>query len=446
MVKSRPFYARELTQYPTSGYRVWLLFIVLLANFIAAYESQIASVVPLILKDLHLSLTQYGAILAISTVVQGIAAFITSPLGDKYGRVSLLIPCLFVTALCLYAIALIESVSGFLILRVMLSLFGGVSYGLTAGLVRDYSPRMGRALAYAFWSLGPAGSSFFAAAIAGWTLPYFNHWHSQFYIQGTVSLLGSILVLFSVKDLSPKLRALIIHSKEHAEQVNEEIKAGESVEKHGKLREIMMIPRLWLLALGISLFSITFLTMQSFGPTLMVEAFHFPVAKAASMIKYFWLWNLLSLLVAGYISDRLMLRKIVSLVGAVLTMGFVVYFITLLGKTVTESQIIVSVSMIGCVIGIAYGPWLALYSENAEDVKASLQSASWGLVGFVFSIVGVSAAIVIPTVVSQHGWRSWMLIDVIAGLLYIPLLFTAKGRWFPVRKSIEISQKSVRRN
>jgi len=53
-------YVRELDEYPQGLRRLRLLATAVLAILIGSYEAQIAPVVPLLLKDLHISLTTYA--------------------------------------------------------------------------------------------------------------------------------------------------------------------------------------------------------------------------------------------------------------------------------------------------------------------------------------------------------------------------------------------------
>jgi sugar phosphate permease len=428
MAKSRFFGERELTSYPVGKRRVWLLFIVILANFIASYEAQISPVVPMLLSSLKMTLTQYGLISSASVIAAAIAAFMFGPIADRHGRVKYLIPSLFLTAVCVFLMSTVTTVTGLLVVRVLLGLVEGISISTTAGLVRDFSPRMGRALAYGFWTFGPVGSNFFANALAAWTLPIFLTWQSQFIIQGAIALISSILILFNIRDLSPQLRAQIISNVHQIDKVNKEVKNKEKEKL--KASEMLRVPRIWALSIGISIFLLTYLTVQSFGTTLLVQSFGYSNAEAANIAQYFWTLDLITLLVAGYISDKLRLRKIISFLGAILTLTYTMYFASLFGTNVSEGELMIHTSVLGALMGIAYGPWMALFSENAEDIKASLQAAAWGLWGFIIRVVAVAMVLIIPGVVAAHGWGRWIWICAICGLIYIPLIFTAKGPWF----------------
>lgn len=439
MSRGGAFLSRQLDTYPTGGFRIWLLFVAILANFIASYESQIAPVLPLLLNDLNMDLHQYGILSAVCILAAALSSLVFGPYADRYGRVLFLVPSLFLTAVCVYGMAFVETISQLFILRVVLSFVDGIAFGMTAGLVRDFSPRMGRALAYGFWTFGPVGSNFFASAIAGWTLPVYGHWQSQFYIAGTVALVSSIVILFAIRDLSPRLRAQVIHSKHTMAKVNEEREAKTEVKEDGSLiKQVLKVPHLWLSSIGISLFLLTYFTMAGFGPKILVDAFGFEAHQAANIAKYFWFLNLLTLLLAGWVSDRLQLRKIVSLTGAVAFALFMIYFVSLFGSEVSEGAMIVCVSILGGLMGITYGPWNALFSENVEDVKASLQSSAWGLHGAIIRVVPMLMNLVLPTVVASSGWSTWVAIAVAVGvIIYIPLLFMSKGPWLS-KKTAEV--------
>ncbi|MCL6599832.1 MAG: MFS transporter [Alicyclobacillus macrosporangiidus] len=442
MAGRRLFYERELTEYPVGGRRIWLLFIAILANFVASYEAQISPVLPLLMRDLHMTLGQYGEIASISVVASAVSAMIFGPLADRYGRVRFLVPSLFLTAACVYGMVLVHSVTGLFIARIILAFIEGVAIASTAGQVRDFSPRTGRALAFGFWTFGPVGSNFFANAVAGATLPIFHTWQSQFVIEGTVALAACILILFTIHDLSPQLRAKVIDSVQEVDAVNQQVRRDRLEEP--KMREILRVPHVWTLTIGISLFLLTYLTIQSFGTTFLVQAFHYDTSQAAAIAKYFWLLNLATLLIAGWISDRLRLRKIVSFVGAVLSVLYMFYFVSLVGQTIPEGQMILYTSLLGGLFGVAYGPWCALFSENAEDIKPSLQSAAWGLFGFVIRVAGIAVALCLPVVVAMGGWGVWLTVSAVGGLIYIPLVFTAKGPWFRFqRPMLPMSESQV---
>lgn len=420
------FYARSLDDYPVGRRRYLLLLMAVVASLVASYEAQISPVLPLMLKSLSMSLTTYGAIAAASVVAGAVAAVIGGPLADRWGRVTLLVPALLLTGLCDLAMTLAQNPGQLLLLRCVLSFIEGFAATTTAGLIRDFSPRLGRATAYGFWTWGPVGANFMAAAIAGLTLPIFLTWQSQFLIMGSISIVLSLIVAFNIADLSPALRATVVHSEAEGRAAGR--KAGPA--DAGRVRELLGHGHVWAHLIAISSWLVLYETLVYFGPTLLVQSFHISAARAATVMSFFWTLNLGSLILAGWISDRLQLRKPVSLLGAALGTLAMVYLIVRLGATASTVEIAAIGAVMGMFLGVAYGPWMAMFSENLEDIRPSLQATGWGLYGFAVRVMVVLLVLIAPVVVAAtHGWMVWLIIATVFEAAYMPAILAFRGPW-----------------
>ncbi|MDR7317920.1 MFS family permease [Brevibacillus nitrificans] len=267
-------------------------------------------------------------------------------MSERYGRTLIPVPGLLLTVLCVFGMAFVHSFGSLLFMRLLLNFIEGGFIGATAGLVRDFSPRMGRALSFGFWSYGTSGSNFFAALIAGYTLPYFG-----------TCLIVAVFVLFTIHDLSPRLREKVIESNATAVQENEEgvprerasasstegsTERSDAMTPVQNLRLAMKQKHIWALAIGCTFFLMLYLTLASYGPLILVQAFGYTPARAA--------------------------------------------FVSLGGS-----------------LGFAYSPWMALYSENLEDIHGGIQAS---------------------------GWAVWSFVLRVYAILYFPLLCMGKGPWF----------------
>jgi OPA family glycerol-3-phosphate transporter-like MFS transporter len=419
-------FARQLDTYPVGRRRLWLLLMAVLATLVASYEAQISPVLPLLLKGLHMSLATYGGIAALSVVVGAIAAAAGGPLADRWGRVTLLVPALLLTSLCDFAMLLVHSPGELLIVRAVLSFIEGAAATTTAGLVRDFSPRMGRATAFGFWTWGPVGANFLGAAIAGATLPIFLTWQSQFVIMGSATLVLSLVVAFNIADLAPGIRATVIHTEAEGRIAG----GGDDRVELSRIRELLGYPHIWAHALGITSWLVLYETLVFFGPTMLVQSFHISAARAATVMSFFWILNLGSLIVAGWISDRLQLRKPVSLLGAACSTAVMAYLIARLGGAATTTEIAAIGAVLGLFLGVAYGPWMAIFSENLEDIRASLQATGWGIEGFCVRIMVVLVVLVAPLVVAAtSGWTTWLIVATAFEAAYMPVILAFKGPW-----------------
>jgi OPA family glycerol-3-phosphate transporter-like MFS transporter len=86
-------------------------------------------------------------------------------------------------------------------------------------------------------------------------------------------------------------------------------------------------------------------------------------------------------------------------------------------------------ALLGSSLAAAFGPWLANYSEDAEDVDPRLQGTAWGIFGFVSRIMAVLVLLAVPPVVAATSWRIWLVIALGCLLLFVPAVFLFGGHW-----------------
>ncbi|GAB3137964.1 MFS transporter [Microbispora hainanensis] len=431
-------YVRELDEYPTGARRMKILTMAVLAVLIGSYEAQIAPVVPLLLKDLDMSLATYGAVSGAAALAGAIASALGGRLTDRLGRVRLLVPLMLLTAVCCFAMTLVHSPRDLLIARIVLAFVDGVAMASTAPLVRDFSPRLGRAQAFGFWTWGPVGANFLAAAVAGWTLPIFNDsWRSQFVIMGCFSLVISIVIAFNIADLSPELRAQIQHTERQARDVVD-------LTRPAKVSSLFVRPNIWAHVIGISLWLVLYITLTLFGQTMLVGALGITAAEASTIMACFWSLNLITLIVAGRVSDRTQLRKPITLAGTVAAVLVTAYLAYILGgEGVSSGALMIVGALLGGSLGVAYAPWMANYSEDAEDVDPRLQGTAWGLFGFLTKAIAVVGLLVIPRVVEATSWQTWLVVSLVCLALFAPAVFLFHGPWRRERAAMDGQEARV---
>ncbi|MEO3890828.1 MFS transporter [Nonomuraea sp. B5E05] len=418
----KPFYVRELSVYPVGRRRIFLLAIAVLASLVVNFETTIATILPLLMDDLGMSLTVYGQIAALSVLVGGISAGFGGILSDRWGRVKILVPTLTVTAACNFLLATVDTVAGLFWIRCLMLFIEGAGITITASLVRDFSPRMGRAQAFAFWTWGPVGASFLAALIAGFTLPLFgNAWQSQAIIMGVVSLTMCAIIAWKIAEPSAALRAQVLEDEQA-------VRVGEIV-AHGKVRELFRHPHLWAHVLGNTGWQVLYWTFAIFGQTILTGAFGMDAAVANRVVALSIVVNALAVVVVGRVSDRLRLRKPFIAVGTVLTTGAMAYFIALIGPGVPTAHVTIVYALILLFMGIAYVPWMANFSENAEDVESRLQGSALGIWGMVVRVMIVVLLVVSPIVVEAGGWQTWLTVALAGQVVFLVSMAAFKGRW-----------------
>lgn len=266
------------------------------------------------------------------------------------------------------------------------------------------------------------GASFLASAIASLTLPMFgNAWQSQAVIMGVVSLVLCGVIIWQIAEPSAALRAQVM-SAEAAVATEEKIDPG-------KVRELLRHPHLWAHVFGNTGWQVLYWTFAIFGQTILVDSFGMSAAQANGVVALGIVLNAVAVIAVGRVSDRLQLRKPFTLVGTVLTIAALGGFVALIGSGAGGPVVVMVYAALFLVLGVAYVPWMANFSEDAEDVEPRLQGAALGIWGMVVRIMIVVLLLVSPQVVAAGGWSAWLLVGLGGQVVFLISMAAFRGRW-----------------
>ncbi|MGH3932569.1 MAG: hypothetical protein ACRDTF_21640 [Pseudonocardiaceae bacterium] len=144
----------------------------------------------------------------------------------------------------------------------------------------------------------------------------------------------------------------------------------------------------------------------------------------------FWVFDLLVLIAIGRISDRLQLRKPFALGGTLAVVLVTGYLAVLMGsESVSAGHLMLTGALLGASLAVAYRPWMANYSEDAEDVDPRLQGTAWGIFGFLSRTMAVLVLLALPRTVAATSWQTWLAISLGCLLLFVPAVFFFGGPW-----------------
>jgi MFS family permease len=436
---------RSLERYPSNGQRIWFLALAVIATIMLYYESYVLpSVALLVERSFSLTISNYALIVLAANLVGALAALFGS-LSDRIGRSNLIVYGLLVTGLGTLGVAFVGSLGTFLALIIILGLIEGIILVVTPALVRDFSPRLGRALAMGFWTVGPVGGSVLATTVASRTLPVYGSWQSQYIIAGIVGLVIFVLCFLFLRELSPGLRDQVMNSLREKELV--EHRAGEiDVERaiEHPWRQ-MLHPRLVISALGISLFLLMYYAAVSFFPIYLSSIFKFTPAQANGLVSVFWLVNVAAAILIGFISDRTLVRKPYMLLGGLATIVVTLLFISRIGVPTSGALMTVFLSLFGITLAVGYVTWMAAYTETIEDINPALVGTGLAVEGFILrSIVVLSTlgfSFVVRKQLDGQQWATWWWICLAGAVVFIPTIFTVSGYWLSARARAAMLQQ-----
>lgn len=433
---------RSLEHYPSNASRIWYLALAVIATIILYYESYVLpSVAPLVLRTFNLTVSSYSLIVLVSNSLGALSAIFGS-LSDRVGRSNLIVYGLLITGLGTLAISLANSLWVFLLLIWVLGFIEGIILVVTPALVRDFSPRLGRALAMGFWTVGPVGGSVLATGVASQTLQAQSTWQSQYLISGVIGLLVFLLCFFSMRELSPGLRDQIMNTLQEKELVEARARSidVETAMKHPWRQ--MLNYRLVISALGISLYLLMYYAAVAFFPTYLNSIFQFSLAQANGLVSIFWIVNVVAAILIGFISDRTMIRKPYMLAGAIATIIVTLLFISRIGVPTEAPLMATFLSLFGITLAVGYVTWMAAYTETVEDINPALVATGLAIQGFILRLIVVLSTLAFSFVVRNQlngqQWATWWWVCIAGLIVFIPTIFVASGSWKPARASAAV--------
>jgi OPA family glycerol-3-phosphate transporter-like MFS transporter len=316
------------------------------------------------------------------------------------------------------------------IIRATMSIVAGTMAGAGAALMRDMSPRVDRALAFGFLTIGPVGANFIANKIAATTLPIYHTWQSQIWITGILGLAMYIPIALWLKDLSADLRLKIFRTEIAAMEARGVVlKAAELPSStNDAFAKLLRHPEIWLQVIGMNANLTLYFAITAFGPLMFTQAFKYSAADAAEMNSHFWFTNLAVLIVTGFVSDRLQIRKPIAIFGAALSIGLLVWWVpSFTAGGLPRSEMALVAATLGGFLAIGYVPWAAHFSETLEEVSPALQATGWAFFGLVARAWGAISAPLTLYIAKHYGWQAWIKVSIVGMAIYIVTLVIARG-------------------
>ena len=408
----RFFFVHEIDQYPTTGRRSAYLSLAVLATIILYYTYYTQTgVTPNILRYYHMSFTYYVWIVIISNALGAFASLPASKT-DKLGRANVIIyGLLIVGLLILFGVPNVGTELGFAIVISAIGLVEGAILVATPAMVRDFSPQLGRASAMGFWTVGPVAGSLTTSIVARTTLSHFVDWQSQFIISGLSAVATFLICLFFMRDLSSRVRDQLMVSMRDQALVEARARGLSDTELKAATEHPWRQIAKWDLAgsaFGIATFLLVYYVAAGFFPIYFTVNFvnangiSLSTSQVNGLSAWFWGADIVSLIIVGWLSDRLRVRKPLMLVGAV---GAIVTLIVFLGDAAHPHTSYFTLAFTSCILAsflsLAYAPWMAGYTESVEAKNPALVATGLALWGWIFRLVVAISFIFLPVVITS---------------------------------------------
>ena len=487
------FWNRELEHYPAPMQRRLQLSLVVLITVALYYALYVGGgVIPLVMRELHMSFGYLVGLLALANALGAFASLLAG-LSDRFGRANLVVyGLLLVALLTALGVPAVHTRFAYAVLAVVTGFVEGIILVATPALIRDFSPQVGRATAMGFWTIGPVLGSLLTSAVNSATLPTHPDWRTQFLFCGAFCVAVWVLAFFGLRELRAGLRDQVMVSEQDRLLNERRAAAGVAVDMRNPWAQMLRADVLGS-ALGVSLLLLVYYTTVAFGVIYLVTVFGFTPARANSLLNWSWAANAVALIVAGIWSDAVRVRKPFMLVGGV---GAALLIAVFMGQAPVKGAPpnFVVMACIGSAISIlmggAYATWMASFTETVEAHNPALTATGLAVWGWLLRLVVTASFLVLPHVVNTvttlveapptieaftrlsgaHAtippdlvarmqavvqaaaaapgqWRAWFLACAAGALVFVAFIFTMKGRWNPgqARADAALHEAEVRR-
>jgi len=398
---ARALWYRQLDRYPDTLPRIGYLSIVVAATVVLYYQLYVAgAVAPQILAHYGMTFRFYVYITVVGNAI-GAFTSVLAGLADRWGRANMVAYGLGITGLLvLFGVPNAPNEWVFAVLIVAVGFVEGIILVATPALVRDFSPQLGRASAMGFWTLGPVVGSLIVAVVASHTLSHLVAWQDQFTICGIVGLCVFAIAALSLRELAPGLRDQLMVSIRDRALIEAKAK-GINVDTalRNPWRQMLRLDVV-LSAFAISVFLLIYYTAVGFNVIYFETVFKFTTTQANALGNWFWAFDALALVVVGVLSDWLRVRKPFMILGGV---GAVVMTILYLMRATHPSTsyytFALLFTLLAVALGVAYGPWMASFTETVERHNPALTATGLAIWGWVLRAVVAVSIFILPYVV-----------------------------------------------
>ncbi len=393
---------RQLDTYPDTAPRLGYLGITVLGTIFLYYAFYVGgSVSTLLLANLHMSFSFFVLILAFGNLV-GAFGSLFAGLADRVGRTNMVVVGLIIVALLVGIIMpLATNRWEYGIAYFVLGAIEGICLVATPALIRDFSPQVGRAKAMGFWTSGPVLGSLVVAVVATHTINAHTDWQHEYRLAGLAGLVVAAIALIWLRELSPALRDQLMVSMRDRTLVEARAK-GIDVEAAmrnpwGQLLKLDVIVS----SIGVSVLLIFYYTAVAFGTIYFVTIFNTTLKNANGLANWAWGFNVVAVILVGFVSDWLRVRKPFMIAGGVCAAIALVFYLERAGKPTGYYHLALLVAAVSFFIGIAYTPWMAGYTETVEDRNPALTATGLAIWGWIIRVVVFISFLIIPHVITS---------------------------------------------
>jgi MFS family permease len=153
-------------------------------------------------------------------------------------------------------------------------------------------------------------------------------------------------------------------------------------------------------AVAISLFLVLYYVFTAFVVVFLGTVFGYSASRANSLANWYWIAAAIAMLVAGFASDRALVRKPFMIAGAVISLaGAALLAVTTTHPHTGYSTFALSFVLLGAGLGLVFPSWMAGFTETVEKRNPAATATGLALWGWTLRLVAVVSFLLLTVVV-----------------------------------------------
>ncbi|MCG8607231.1 MFS transporter [bacterium] len=375
-------------------------------------------------SSINMTSSQMGAIDGVFLFAYSMGQFVWGFSGDKFGPRVIVMYGLLGSVAAALAMGASSMVFAFGVLALIQGLSQSTGWAPLAKNVRSWFSLRERGVVMGWWSTNYAVGSLVAVPFAGYVADYFLNWRYAFYIPALV--LFVIWILFAVLQRNrPEDVGLPAIEEYHREQ-NAVSLVDDQAEESVSWKLIIAVlknPMVLLLAVVYFFLKPTRYAILFWGPKFINETLNTGMAESGLLSVAFFLAGPISVLAAGYASDKLFQSKRMPYSVISLLLLAIVLF-TINGLAELQNKLIMT-ALLFTLGFLLYGPDSLISATAALDFGTKKgASTATGLINGMGSVGAIIGGIIPGFFKDSWGWGGifvFLGISVtMAALLLIP--------------------------
>jgi OPA family glycerol-3-phosphate transporter-like MFS transporter/OPA family sugar phosphate sensor protein UhpC-like MFS transporter len=367
--------------------------------------------------------SELGLFLTLHGVLYGISKFANGFLADRANARTMMAAGLILSAIANFFFGFSTAVVTLGVIWMLNGWFQGIGFPPCARLMTHWIPPKELATKMSIWNTSHSIGAALVLILCGYLLKQTGNWRLCFLVPGAIALVGSVFLLFALRDTP---HSLGLPDVEGTESKSEVVEINETTAEFKAFlrKKVFGNPYIWLIAVANFFVYTVRYSVLDWGPTLLHEFKGFDIAKAGWMTAAFEISGIAGMLISGWLTDKLFKGRGARL--CVFCMALTAAAIFVFWKLPAKSLVLNTV-VLCCAGFFIYGPQALVGISVANLATKRAAATAVGVTGIFGYASGILSGWGLGRLVEVSGWNAGFAGMLIAAAIGTLLFAAAWG-------------------